>query len=99
VTDLRDQLADFEAAARPIPITRHQNLGALLRRLRHQAGLSLDQLAAITHVSKSGLTKREQRGGITVGALVDHARHLGYDVALVPQRRPGVRETGTGWPA
>jgi hypothetical protein len=91
VTDLRDQLADFEAAARrltgrpePIPVTRASDLGALLRDLRHRAGLSQRTLAGLAHVSKSGLSAREQRSGMTAGALVDHARALGYTLALVP---------------
>jgi len=99
MTDLRDQLADFDAAARralhthkpqPIPLTRYQDLGALLRTLRHDAGLSLNRLAAVAYVSKSALSKREHRSGLTVGALVEHAQALGYTVALVPltDRRP-----------
>jgi transcriptional regulator with XRE-family HTH domain len=92
VTDLRDQLPDFEAAARrliqpdaPIPLTRASDLGRLLRELRHRAGLSQNALAVRAHVTKSGLSAREQRSGMTVGALVDHARALGYDVALIPR--------------
>jgi hypothetical protein len=90
VTDLRDQLADFEATARrllpandPIRINHSSNLGALLRQLRHQAGLSQRALAHTAHVTKSGLSAREQRSGMTVGAFIDHTRALGYDVVLV----------------
>lgn len=94
MTDLRNQIADFEAVAeratvhrcpRPIPLHRESLVGPLLRELRHRAGLSLRQLAPLAHVSKAGLSKREQRGGLTVGALVDHARVLGYDLALLPR--------------
>lgn len=97
VTDLRDQLPAFEAAARrltqpeaPIPITRGSDLGRLLRDLRHRAGLSQNALAARAHLTKSGLAAREQRSGMTAGALIDHARALGYAVALIrltPDRR------------
>lgn len=93
--DLRDQLADFEAAARrllpdttPIRIGHYSNLGLILRELRHRAGLSQHRLAALANVTKSGLAAREQRSGMTVGALVDHVRPLGYEVALIRCRRP-----------
>lgn len=82
-----------------IHLTRHHHLGALLRGLRRNSGLTLRQLAAITHVSPSGVHKREASDGITAAGLIDHAHALGYAVALVPQRHPGARETGTGWPA
>lgn len=98
MTDLRDQLADFETAARrltahpePIRITHSSNLGQLLRNLRHKAGLSQQALARTAHVSKSGLSAREQRSGMTAGALIDHARALGYDVALLPALTPDRR--------
>jgi DNA-binding transcriptional regulator YiaG len=94
VTDLRDQLGDFEAAAQrllpsttPIRLAHSSDLGQLLRDLRHRAGLSQRDLARLAHVSKGGLAAREQRSGMTVGALVDHARALGYAVALIPDRR------------
>jgi hypothetical protein len=92
--DLRDQLAEFDAAARrllpandPIRITHSHNLGHLMRDLRHHAGLSQRGLATLANVTKSGLSAREQRSGMTVGAFIDHARALGYDVALI--RRAG----------
>lgn len=100
MTDLRNQLADFEAAAQrltirpevePIRISHSSNLGALLRHLRHEAGLSQRDLAATAHVTKSGLAAREQRSGMTAGALIDHARALGYDVALLPALTPDRR--------
>lgn len=94
MTDLRDQLADFEAAARRltagpeiIPITRAADLGKILRDLRHDKGLSQRALAQGTHLTKSGLAAREKRSGMTAGALVEHARALGYDVALIPRNR------------
>jgi DNA-binding XRE family transcriptional regulator len=90
VTDLRDQLADFDAAARrllpandPIRITHSSNLGLLLRELRHEAKFSQNALARRMHITKSGLAAREQRPGMSVAAFIDHARAVGYDVALV----------------
>jgi hypothetical protein len=94
VTDLRDQLADFETAARrllpasdPIRLSHGSDLGRLLRDLRHQSGLSQVALARAAHITKSGLAAREQRSSMAVGALVDHAKALGYAVALIPDRR------------
>jgi Helix-turn-helix domain len=94
VTDLRDQLPAFEAAARrlipqtgPIPVTHHSHLGLILRELRHRAGLSQNALARQMHITKSGLAAREQRPGMSVGAFIDHAQAVGYDVALI--RRAG----------
>lgn len=49
--------------------------------------LSQRALAHTAHVTKSGLSAREQRSGMTVGAFIDHTRALGYDVVLV--RRAG----------
>jgi DNA-binding XRE family transcriptional regulator len=97
VTDLRDQLADFDAAARQgaIRLTSHRDIGKLLRHLREQAGLTQRQLGRLAHVTSSGLAKRERTDGITAYGLINHVRPLGYDVVLVPVRR---RDTGTGWP-
>lgn len=81
-----------------ITLTRGRPLGPILRNLRLDAGLTLDQLADGTHLTRSGISKRENRPSCTVGALVDHSRALGFDVALVPARHPHARPTGTGWP-
>ena len=96
MTDLRDQLADFDAAARgTIRLTSHRNIGRLLRHLREQAGLTTRQLGRLAHVTSSGLSKREHTNGITAYGLINHVRPLGYEVVLMPVRR---HETGTGWP-
>lgn len=79
-----------------IYLTRHQDIGALLRHLRHRAGLTLDQTAHRAQLSASGIHKREARNNATLATLVDHAQALGCRVAIVPADR---RETGTGWPA
>jgi hypothetical protein len=92
MTDLRDQLADFDAAARrllpangPIRIGHSSHLGLILRELRHRAHLSQNELARRMHITKSGLSAREQRPGMSVGAFLDHAGAVGFDVALVPR--------------
>ena len=97
MTDLRDQLADFDAAARPdvIRLTSHRNIGRLLRHLREQAGLTTRQLGRLAHVTSSGLSKREHTNGITAYGLINHVRPLDYQVVLIRVRHG---ETGTGWP-
>ncbi len=91
MTDLRDQLADFEDLARrltarpqPIRLT-DRHIGNLLRELRERAGLSQLALTRRAHITKSGISARESRSSMTVGALVEHARALGYDLALIPR--------------
>jgi hypothetical protein len=94
VTDLRDQLADFEAAAeralsRPHPHTRRLDdrisIATTLWHLRQQSGQSMDGLAARLGISRSGVHKRECDGRIPASALIAHARQLGYDLALIPR--------------
>jgi transcriptional regulator with XRE-family HTH domain len=71
----------------PAPIVilaRDSVVGPILRSLREDAGLSTRQVAALGHVSKSGVAKRETAIGGTIGALIDHAAALGYVVALMP---------------
>ncbi len=82
-----------------ITLTSEREIGPTLRALRHGAGLSIRQLSIRARLSSSGVLKREQRPGGSVGALIEHVRPLGYTVALMPQRHPGTRDTGTGWPA
>jgi transcriptional regulator with XRE-family HTH domain len=71
-----------------IRLTRDGNLGRLLRRLRHEAHLTADQLAERANVSRAGLYKREaSSGGATVAGLIDHFDALGYDLVAVPRDR------------
>jgi capsular polysaccharide biosynthesis protein len=104
VTDLRDQLADFEDAARrladnpPTVITltrRVHRYGPLIRRLRHTAGLTLDQVAARCHITRKGQCNRElHENAMSAGALIEALDALGYDVIavqrLTPDRRTAV---------
>lgn len=81
-----------------IRLTSDRRLGTLLRLLRTDAGLTIRDLAAKTQSSPTGICRRENRNGITAWGLIDHARALGFDVALIPARHRGGRPTGTGWP-
>jgi transcriptional regulator with XRE-family HTH domain len=82
-----------------IPLLSDRQIGPTLRTLRHNAGLSLRQLGLRTRLSPSAIQKRERSAAGYVGILIEHVRPLGYTVALIPQRHPGARDTGTGWPA
>ncbi len=85
---------------RPIHIASDRDVAPLLRRLRMSAGLSMEQLGRRVHITKKGVLNRELHSrAVTAGAFIDTARALGYSVMLHPPRRPGVRDTGTGWPA
>lgn len=81
-----------------IHLTAERQIGPLLRRLRLDAGLSVRDVAARAHLSKSGIAKREQSRGGYLGLLVETVNALDYDVVLQKRRRPGARPTGTGWP-
>jgi transcriptional regulator with XRE-family HTH domain len=82
-----------------ITLTSDHQIGPVLRKLRLDAGLTMRQLGARAHMSTSGIAKREHARAGYVGILIGHAGALGFDVALVPLRHPGARNTGTGWPA
>jgi hypothetical protein len=97
VTDLRDQLADFDAAAqRALTFARRRralimladghNLGPLLRNLRHDVGLTLDEVGRRAYITRKGVCNRELHGvALPAAALIEHANALGYDLALVPR--------------
>lgn len=99
MTDLRDQLHDFEAIAsrlaerRPvgavIPLTGgDRRFGFLIRRIRKAAGLTLDQVAARCHITRKGMCNRELHAhAMSAGALIESLDALGYDVIAV-RRRP-----------
>jgi transcriptional regulator with XRE-family HTH domain len=96
VTDLRDHLADFDAAARrPIPLTDRRGTGHILWRIRTDTGMTLDGLAHRLGLSRSGVHRREAYGFMPTSALIEHAGALGYRVILEPMH---YRPTGTGWP-
>jgi transcriptional regulator with XRE-family HTH domain len=82
-----------------ITLTAERRLGPLLRRLRLDAGLTVRQAAALMHVSRSAVAKREASHGMPTDTFAHAAHVLGFDLALIPRRHPGARPTGTGWPA
>lgn len=66
-----------------IPLSHTRNIGGVLRGLRTTAQLTVRQLAARAHISKSAVTKRETRPGMTVDGLIDHADALNHVLVLV----------------
>jgi transcriptional regulator with XRE-family HTH domain len=80
-------------------LTSDRQIGPTLRRLRLDAGLSIRQLARRAYISPNGVHKREASHAGYLEMFAQHVGALGYTVALVPTPRPGVRPTGTGWPA
>jgi transcriptional regulator with XRE-family HTH domain len=83
-----------------IVIPNERYAARLLQHLREQLGLTRRDMARRLFVSNVTVANREYgTRGIATDALIDHAHVLGFAVALVPQRHPGARPTGTGWPA
>lgn len=69
---------------RVIPLGEAQTLGGLLRHLRHQAQLSLNDLAQRIGITKGGLGNRETDAkAMTVAALTESLDALGYDIVAV----------------
>ena len=82
-----------------ITLTAERQIGPTLRKLRYEAGLTVRQVARIAHLSINGIHHREQSHAGYIGMFVEHVSALGHTVVIVPQRHPGARPTGTGWPA
>lgn len=71
----------------------------LFRTLRKKRRLTQQQIATRLHVTQIVVSLRERHlRGMHTDALIDTARVFGFDVALIPARRPHARPTGTGWP-
>lgn len=66
-----------------IPLSHSRDVGGILRNLRTKAELSVRQVAARAHISKSAVTKRETRPGMSVDGLIDHADALDHVLVLV----------------
>lgn len=83
-----------------ITILSRRHAAQLFRHLRETRHLTRRAVADRLFVSAKTVANRE-RGelGMTTDVLLDTAHVFGYAVALVPQRHPGARPTGTGWPA
>lgn len=82
-----------------ILIRNSQHLARVLRHLRETAGMTRRDLANRLFVSGTTIGYRERgRFGWDTDSTIDAAHIFRHDLALIPQRRPGVRPTGTGWP-
>lgn len=76
------------------------HLRVAFREMRRNRKLSQSQLAAQLHLSKNAIVYRESgRFHMDIDAVLRTASVFGYNVALIPERHPGARDTGTGWPA
>ena len=83
-----------------ITILSERHAARLFRHFREQLRISRRDLAARLFVSTGTLVNRELGNrGYPTDALIDTAHVLGFRLALIPQRHPGARDTGTGWPA
>ncbi len=83
-----------------ITILNERHAARLFRHFREAASLTRRELGKRLFVSCTTVSNRELGvRGYPTDALIDTAHVLGYAVALVPQRHPGARPTGTGWPA
>lgn len=83
-----------------ITILNGRHVVRLLRHLRDQSGLTRRQMADRLFVSHKTVCNRELGArDVSTDVLVDTAHVLGWRLALIPQRHPGARDTGTGWPA
>jgi predicted transcriptional regulator len=83
-----------------ITLLSSRHAGQVFRHLRRAFGITQPALARQLHVSPRTIEDREShRNGIPTDGLIDTAACFGFAVALIPQRHPGARNTGTGWPA
>jgi transcriptional regulator with XRE-family HTH domain len=83
-----------------ITILSERHAARLFRHFRETARITRRDLARRLFVTGTTVAKRENgEHGYATDALIDTAHVLGFAVALVPQRHPGARPTGTGWPA
>lgn len=80
-----------------ITIRNRWHAAQLLKHFREAQRLTRVDLARRLFVSSKTIGNREQGvAGIALDAVIDTARALGYQVALIRTDR---HETGTGWPA
>lgn len=83
-----------------ITIVSRRHVATLFRRMRLYREMTQIELGRIVHADRKTIRDREvHRLGLSTETLLDTAAVFGFDVALVPQRHPGARPTGTGWPA
>lgn len=83
-----------------IRLTNHRQTRSVLRQLRRRRGLTQQTLAGMLHVTRAAVTYRERgQRGLPIDAVIDTAHALGFTLVLLPDREPGRRDTGTGWPS
>jgi len=76
-----------------------RHLAKSFKRMRLTRKLTQRELAERLYVHQHTISVRESHARLDLDAIIDTAHVFGYEVALVPQRHPGARSTGTGWPA
>lgn len=80
-----------------ITIRSRHHAAQIFKHLREGQHLARTDLARRLFVSSKTIGNREQGvAGLALDAVIDTARALGYQVALIRTDR---HETGTGWPA
>lgn len=83
-----------------ITILSGRHAGQLFRHLRAYHEMSQRELGWRIQTDQRTISARESgHGGMLTDALIDTAAIFGFNLALIPQRHPGARPTGTGWPA
>jgi transcriptional regulator with XRE-family HTH domain len=82
-----------------ITIRNSQHLARVFRHLREERDLTRRVFAARLFISPKSVGDRELgRRYWDTDSTIDAANILGFDLALIPQRRRGRRPSGTGWP-
>lgn len=82
-----------------ITILSRRHAGQLFRHLREQLHLTRRDVADRLFVSAKTVANRERAvRAIIPDEAIDHAHVLGFRLVLIPERHPGARDTGTGWP-
>lgn len=83
-----------------ITILSERHAARILRHFRETAHLTRRDLARRLFVTGTTVAKRENgEHGMATDVLIDTAHVLGFRLVLLPERHPGARDTGTGWPA
>lgn len=83
-----------------ITIRSTHHAALVFRHLREGQQLARRDLARRLFVSPRTIQNRELGDrAMAAEVFIDTARALGFTVTLLPDQRPGWRETGTGWPA
>ncbi len=74
-----------------VNMTNRSDIGAALSHARKATGLTQDDLAAITGISRPTIARDETHGStVTVERLLKYARALGVDFRIVAGKAPAV---------